>query len=88
MQVLSLEAETAMLFALELWPNTTAVIAARCCESERRGPRIGPSLYSLTDDAENDSSPGIDHTLIVESGEPDNKKLAVGSTARHVVACR
>lgn len=85
MQVLSFEADTAMFLSLELCPNTTAVIAARWFESDLRGENGRSWPFSLADEAENDSNPGIDQTWIVESVEPDRRKLEVGSTARHVV---
>ena len=88
MHVLSLEADTAMFLSLELWPNATAVIAARWFERDLRGEKGRSWPFSLAVKAENESRPGIDQTWIVESVEPDRRKLEVGSTARHVVDCR
>ena len=62
-----------------------AVIAARWFVRDRSGENGGSLAISSTSEFENESSPGIDHTCIVESVEPDRRKLEVGSTARHVV---
>lgn len=88
MHVLSLEADTAMFLSLELWPNTTAVIAARWFERDLKGEKGKSWLFSLAEEAENESRPGMDQTCAVESVEPDRRKLEVGSTARHVVDWR
>ncbi len=88
MHVLSFEADTAIFLLLELWPNTMAVIAARWFERDLRGENGGYCPFSLADEAENESIPGMDHRWIVESVEPDRAKLEVGSTARHVADCK
>lgn len=62
-----------------------AVIAARWFESVLRGENDRSGPFPLTDEVENESRPGIDQTWIVESVEPDRRKLEVGSTAVQVI---
>ena len=88
MQVLSFDAETAIFCLLELWPDTMVVIAARWFESDLKGEKANSWPLSRIDEVENESNPGIDQTWIVESVEPDKRKLKVGSAARHVVDWR
>lgn len=38
--------------------------------------------------SKNESSEGMDQRCILQSGDPDRRKLEVWSTARHVVGCR
>jgi hypothetical protein len=73
---LSSDTETAMLELLELCPQTMEVIGPRCVERVCKGERDVSG--------EKDRIDGRAHTCIMESGEPERKKLEVGSTAREV----
>lgn len=77
-----------MFLLLELCPTIMAVIAARWFESDLEGENGRSWPCSLADEAEKESRSGIDQTWIVESVEPDSRKLEVGSTARHAVDWR
>lgn len=91
MQVLSADAETAILARLGLWPNWSALIGARWSENVWRGENGRGWLGSLVDDdddARNESNDGIDQKWIFESGDPDRRKFDVRSTAKHVVGWR
>lgn len=88
MHDLSSEAETAMLFLLKLWPTTMAVTTARWFESDLRGENGTSWPVSVVVEAKKERMFGIDQTWMFESAEPDRRKLAVGSMARHVVGWR
>ena len=77
-----------MLVLLAPWPTVSAVMAARWLGRDRRGACRDGWLMSLTDEDAKDRSVGSDQTWILESSEPESRKLAVESAARHVMVCR
>ena len=77
-----------MLVLLKLWPTMRHVISARWWERVWRGEKGDDWLGSLLVEDEKERRAGMDQIRMFESGDPERRKLDVGSTTRHVVACR
>ena len=63
-------------------------MAARWLGRLRTGAYGDGWLMSLAEEAEKDNRVGMEQTWMFESSEPERKKFAAESTARHVMVCR
>ena len=77
---MSSDVDIAMLALLVLCPHTIDVMGPRCVDSVWIGEREVSGA--------NDRMEGSAQTCTMESGEPERKKLDVGSTAREVTGWR
>lgn len=77
-----------MLTVLLPWPTTRWVMGARWCDRLRTGERGGGWVGSVDEGWTKERRAGRDQTWMLESGEPERRKLPVGSTATLVTAWR
>ncbi len=88
MQVPSLDVDMAMSLVLVLWPDDIAVMVVRCADKDLRGDSGIVDPLILREGGKKDSRSNKDHTWMLESGDPEKRKVPDTSVARQVTGCR